>query len=276
MLQRADPALIRAAHEARRDNHDLLLVELPFADPTKGTGYFLFRGMGYAEFDAFAKDAQLGDITDILVEEFLLWPKTPEWEKNPIHEVEAGSFEETAVMLVKLSGFDEKRSLLEAQAAGRALASSPFSAAQMFICKAFPGMKPAEVARLGVQETFRLIGMAEQMLSQNGEPLQFPLRDFFNDGRKQRSTSQIPKDFSRLPVLTPDQIMELQGEARLDAVRETIRRRREANVDPDNRSRRMMEARRRKMDELAMRRTGNMRQSQAEADMELRREIEGG
>jgi hypothetical protein len=274
VLPRADPALVRAAHEARRKNYELSLVELPYANPEKGVGQFLFRSMSYGEFDAFSKDAQLGDITDMLLEELLLFPKTEVWEKNPIHDVDPGTFEEAAVYLVKVSGFDEKKSLLEAQGFGRSMASTPFSAAQMFICKAFPGVTPLEVSRMPILETFRLLGMAEHILGKDGEPLQFPLREFFNDTR--RNSSRAPLDFSRLPIYTPEQMVEMEGDARAAAVADTIRRRRALNADPEARAARAIEIRRQKMAEIYKRRSEHGQQAMRSESAELEAEFGRG
>lgn len=274
MLGQSDPGLLRAAHDARRANHEITLVELPFSNPVKGVGRFLFRAMNYLEFDAYAKDAQLGDITDILMEEMLLYPRTEKWEENPIHEVEAGQYEEMAVLLVKGSGFDEKRSLLEAQGHGRSMASTPFSAAQMFICKAFPGMSPAEVARLPVLETFRLVGMAEHMLGSDGQPLQFPLRDFFGDQKPKGA--RAPLDFSRLPVYSQRQLNEMQGDARAEFVADAIRKRREVERDPEAKARRGLEIRRNRMAQIAEQRAKHVAGAAAEEADSLRAEFGDG
>lgn len=274
MSGRADPGLVRAAHEARRANHEISIVELPYADPAKGVGSFLFRSMNYLEFDAFAKDAQLGDITDILIEELLLYPRTGKWEENPINDVEAGAYEEVAVFLVRTSGFDEKQSLLDAQAHGRQMASTPFAAAQMFVCKAFPGLTPHDVGRMPILETFRLVGMAEHLLGKDGDPLQFPLRDFFNQGRK--TGSRAPVDFSRLPVYSQRQLSEMQGDARAEAVADTIRRRRELEADPKAKAARSIELRRQKMAEIAHQRARHGEAGAMEEADSLRQEFGDG
>jgi len=234
----ASPDFVRAVHTARQDGHTLYIFDLPLAElggidaehiSEPGYGRFVFRALSFTEFDHFSASAQIGDITDMLIQQTLMYPVFDEWDKNPINKVTNGSYEETANTIIEMSGFESAEGLLSAQAIGRTQASSVFGASQMFICRAFPGMRPDIVANMGVVDIFRMVGMAEHMLSQEGEPAEFPLAEFLNPTPKRGPKNDVPtwKSWDDLPVYDDRQLAAFRSNDKEAVLREQVRRKRQ-------------------------------------------------
>lgn len=254
----SDPAFIEAAYDAKSKHHDLIVIELPLvlqpegssslARPAQETESFLFRLLNFGEFDSFSKLVQFGDITDLVLKACLIYPTDP-WDQNKIQFVETGFFEEAAMMLIEASGFESKDGMFGHLGEGRMLSSSIYGAAQMYICKAFPSISPRDIYNMSMAEMFKYIAMSEQMLTTDGRPVEFPLREFFKPA-KRPETGHVPKDFSKLPVLTEQQVASMRTAGTTERpVQPTL----------EDRAIRRTEARRKKMDELAVNRNQESR-----------------
>lgn len=263
----APPEFVEAAFEAKQAHRELLMVELPLTcDVTESPsaarpaaeGDFIFRLLTFSEFDTFSKIARLGDVSDLVVRTTLLYPREP-WDKNPIQRVEAGFFEEVAGMIIDSSGFENKKGMFAGLGEGRTLSNTIYGAAQMFICKAFPGVTPELIGRMTMPEMFRYLAMSEQMLSVEGKPTEFPLREFFSTRQRRQEAGYIPKDFSRLKVLTEEQAEAMKATGRLEAVAAAIADKKRDSANPEEKAVRAVEVRRRKMAEIAAKREADQR-----------------
>lgn len=258
-----NPALVEAAFEAKQQHHELLVMELPLMPERSGPpsttrpvapmGDFIFRLLTFSEFDTFSKIAQLGDVSDIVVKAALVYPSEP-WDKNLIQNVEPGFFEEAASIIVEASGFESKHGMFENLNTGRSLSNTIYGAAQMFICKAFSAISPRDIGMMTMPEMFRYLAMSEQMLAVEGRPTEFPIREFFKANKTRTERGYIPKDFSRLRVLTDDQAEAMKASGRMEAISNAIADRRALDQNPEAKAARSVEIRRRKMAEIAARR----------------------
>lgn len=278
----ATPALLEAAYEAKQQSQELLLVELPMLQyagegppsttrpVVARTGDFLFRLLTFSEFDTFSKLAQFGDVAELVLKATMVYPKIGTWEEHPIQSVETGAYEEVAALVIDTSGFESKQQMVSNLNMGRQLSNTIYGAAQMFICKAFPGLDPRDLGRMPMPEMFRYLAMSEQMLAQEGRPTEFPLREFFGSKtRQKKGPFDVPTidQFSKLPTLTDAQINRLKAGDRAAAVKRAVQERRELSKNPEARANRSAEIRRRKMDQIAeSRRRDEMRASQSMSD----------
>lgn len=253
-----DPAFVEAAYNAKKQHNELLIIELPLMhareEPPsvdiKQTGVFLFKLMSFGEFDTFSKLIRLGDIADLVIKNCLVYPADP-WENNEIQRVEPGFFEEAATVLVEASGFEHKDGMFEMLGVGRMMSNSIYGAAQMFICKAFPGFTPRDISLMSMPEMFRYLAMSEQLLAANGSPTEFPLREFFKPPRRRPEQNHIPKDFSKLPVYTAEQLESMRAANAMEASVQAIREKRAADLDPETKASKAVEIRRKKIQSIA-------------------------
>jgi hypothetical protein len=248
-----DPKLLSAALEARRSGSGVFVVELPYGEPEKDTyGNFVFRSLTMEEFEAFAHLATMGDMTENVLQNTIVWPAVEDWDDHPIHQVMPGAYEELATFLVDASGYENQDGIKEARNAGRAAANNVFSAAHMFICRAFPGLTPADCRKMEIVDLFKHVAMAEQMLSSPEEPMQFPLAELLGE-RQVRRTSSLP-DFEKLPVLTKAEVDMMKRNNRQELTAEVSRRQAEVRSNPQAAAAQREAAIREKRQRLAMER----------------------
>lgn len=278
------PALLEAAYEAKQHDQELILMELPMlqyvgegppsaARPAASTGDFLFRLLTFGEFDTFSKLAQFGDVAELVLKATVIFPVV-KWEEHPLQYVETGLYEEAAALVIETSGFETKSAMFSNLNQGRQLSNTIYGAAQMFICKAFPGLDPRSLSRMSMPEMFRYLAMSEQMLAQDGHPTEFPLREFFSERHRiKKGPFDVPKDFTQLETLSDAQLNAIKSGDRIAAVAKAVEDRRRLAKDPEARANRSVEIRRRKMDELARSRARDQLAAEQMSSEEIAREI---
>lgn len=262
--------LMVEAIEARRHGYGVFVVELPWGSPDdeSGTwGSFLVRTLTMEEFESFASLAVMGEVSETVLRSTVLYPKVEDWDEHPIHDVVPGSYEELAGFIVDSSGYENREGIKHARAAGRHMASNVFSAAHMFICRAFPAMTPQACRKMDMVELFRYVAMAEEMMSTPDQPVQFPLAEMMGD-RQAKKQSRMP-DIESLPVLTDGQVQTMKEEHRIAFAQETARRQRDLQANPDAAAARREAVVMRKRMEIA-----NQRAAEEESEA-LRREAKG-
>jgi len=279
------PALLEAAYEAKQHDQELLLMELPMLEyagggpssttrPVAKTGDFLFRLLTFGEFDTFSKLAQFGDVAELVLKTTVVFPKAP-WEDHSLQFVETGVYEEAAALVIESSGFETKSAMFSNLNQGRQLSNTIYGAAQMFICKAFPGLNPRSLSRMSMPEMFRYLAMSEQMLAQEGRPTEFPLREFFSEknSRPKKGPFDVPTDFKKLEILSDAQLNTIKSGDRVVAVAKAIEDRRSLSQNPEARANRSVEIRRRKMEEIARSRAADDLKASQLSPEEIVREI---
>lgn len=204
--------VMKYAHAARVAHGHLYLFQLEDSAANEVT--VLARPLTHAEFDSLSQSAQLGDVTELVVETALIWPRAENWLDNPVMNLKAGDFEELATAIIDISGFHSTEGIVEGLAYARHNAGTLFNVAQAFICKAMPSLTPQELESLPWLTITKLLAQAEQLLQ-----VPFPIEEFLKPQKEQKKGVRddgafVPSDFSQLPTFSEDQLKLARMEAK--------------------------------------------------------------
>jgi len=227
-----EPELIKAATKARLGGHAVFVAALPAGGDSGGdVVHIAFRALDMKEFDAYARAATLGDVTEMVIEASMVYPQVGNFDDHVLARVLPGAFEELSNYIIECSGFESRQAIGSAYRMGQQSTSNIYSAAHMFIMRAMPGVSPDELRRMDMVNLFHHVAMAEQMLATEDGPMRFPIREMLSGRPQQQKTTRLP-NFDELPTLHPHQVAAMRSRNVREYTLEKTRQMRMAQSDP--------------------------------------------
>lgn len=156
-------------------------------------GYVLIRPLTRREFNLYSSLVGIDPTLciDRIISCSLLWPD------KIVDDYLAGIDDYISRAVYNISGFTSEEQLAIGIQEGRGYAGTLEACITMFICKAFPAMRPSDVDGLSFEEIMRYASMAEQLLQ-----MPIPYEHFlYPEKFKQKEKKKVDKQTARERLL---------------------------------------------------------------------------